>query len=116
MGRLVTFIHYKADWRGREVVQIDPWFLGSQTCCMCGARHKEMENLSVRTMRCECGNVLGRDRNAAVNHYRYPEERENRGFAPTRVEIGDQAGSAGCPPVPFVETRMPAIMVDHESQ
>ena len=33
---------------------------------------------------------MGRDRNAAVNHYRYPEERENRsGNAPTRVEMGD---------------------------
>ena len=54
-------------------------------------------------MDCECGNRMGRDRNAAVNHYWYGEDRQNRSAcAPTRVEIGDQ----GLGPVPVVETRM----------
>jgi transposase len=62
-----------------------------------------MRKLSVRMMVCDCGNVVGRDRNAAVNHYWYPEERENRsGDAPTRVEIGDQELA----PVPVVEARI----------
>ena len=38
MGRLVTFCEYKADWRGRTVEKIDPWFPSSQLCCVCGVR------------------------------------------------------------------------------
>jgi putative transposase len=105
MSRLVTFCEYKADWRGRKVEKIDRWFPGSQTCCLCGARHREMRNLSVRTMRCECGNVMGRDRNAAVNHYNYVPtgNGERLGASPaTRVETGDQ----GFTPVLVDETRM----------
>jgi len=91
MSRLVTFCEYKADWRGRQVEKIAPWFPGSQTCCGCGEIHREMKNLKERMMRCDCGNVMGRDQNAAVNHYWYPEERENRGVrAPTRMEMGNQ--------------------------
>jgi len=103
MSRLVTLCDYKADWRGRRIVKINRWFPGSQTCCECGRLHREMRKLSVQTMVCECGNVLGRDRNAAVNHFRYPEERENRDSdVPARVEIGDQELA----PVPIVETRI----------
>ena len=92
MSRLVTLCEYKADWRGREVVKVDPWFPSSQLCCMCGARHREMRNLKVRTLVCDCGNVLDRDRNAAVNIYDwYPEERENRDRkVSTRMEMGNQ--------------------------
>ena len=91
MSRLVTFCEYKADWRGRKVEKIDPWFPGSQTCSGCGEIHREMKNLKERVMRCDCGNVMGRDQNAAVNHYWYPEERENRiSNGATRMEMGNQ--------------------------
>jgi transposase len=83
-------------------VDVDPRFPGSQTCCLCGALHREMRKLSVRTLVCDCGNVMGRDRNAAVNHYSYPEEPGKRGLAPTRVETGDQEPA----PVPVGEARM----------
>ena len=65
-------------------------------------------------MICDCGNRMGRDRNAAVNHYSYPEEPGKRGAcAPTRAETG----GAGLVPVPVVEARMLAGAVsDHESQ
>ena len=43
MSRLVTFCRYKADWRGRRVVDLDPWFPGSQTCSACGALRPEMQ-------------------------------------------------------------------------
>ena len=114
MARLVTFCRYKAEWRGRRVDDIDRWFPGSQTCCQCGALHPEMKDLSRRELVCTCGNRMGRDRNAAVNHYWYRKECENRsGHAPTRVEIGDQ----GFAPVPVVEARMLAeVRHDHESQ
>jgi putative transposase len=97
MSRLLTFC--KADWRGRRIVAIDPWFPGSQTCCQCGQIHREMRKLSVRMMVCDCGNVMGRDRNAAV----YSEEPRKRGdLAPPRVEIGDQELAS----VPVVEARI----------
>ena len=114
MSRLVTYCRYKADWRGRRVVDIDPWFPGSQRCCRCGARDRRMRSLALRTFTCgACGSRMGRDRNAAVNHFRYPEERENRGdLAPTRAEIGGQ----GPAPVPVVEARtLAGVVLDHES-
>jgi putative transposase len=91
MSRLVRVCEYKADWRARQVETIDPWFPGSQACCGCGEIHREMKTLKQRMMRCDCGNVIGRDRNAAVNHDWYPEERGNRGVhAPTRIEMRNQ--------------------------
>ena len=117
MSRLVTLCEYKADWRGRRVEKIDRWFPGSQTCSSCGERHREMKNLSVDTMRCSCGNIMGRDRNAAVNHYWYSEEPRNCATpGATRVETGDQVGGANPLPVLVVETRILEVMVAHESQ
>lgn len=106
MGRLATFCAYKAKWRGRRIEKVDPWFPSSQLCCVCGARHPEMRKLSERTMRCDCGHVMDRDHNAAVNIYHwYPEERENRGGnASTRMEMGDQELA----PVPVSEVRISA--------
>ena len=113
ISRLVTFCTYKADWRGRTIVKIDPWFPGSQTCCRCGQRHPEMRRLSVRTMICDCGNTISRDRNAAINHFKYPEERGNGSSdAPTRVEIGVQEPA----PVPIGEREYCMLWHDHESQ
>jgi transposase len=102
MSRLVTLCEYKADWRGREVIKVDPCFASSQLCCMCGVRHRETRKLSVRTLACD--NVMGRDRNAAVNIYEwYPEERENRDRkVSTRMEMGDQELA----PVPVSEMRI----------
>lgn len=119
MSRLVTFCRYKADWRGRAMVDLDPWFPGSQTCCVCGSRHPEMKQLSRREIVCDCGNRMGRDRNASVNHYHYGTPRNcaepDRPGGPTRVEIGDQ----GLGPVPVAETRMldlVGLSRDHECQ
>lgn len=114
MSRLVRFCRYKADRRGRRIVEIDRWFPGSQTCSGCDALHPEMRSLSAKLLICDCGVRLGRVRNAAVNHYRYPEETGNRGRAPTRVEIG---GCRGASPVPVDEARTLMDLVhDHESQ
>jgi putative transposase len=108
MSRLVTFCRYKADWRGRTMVDLDPWFSGSQTCSECGALRPEMKQLSRREIVCGCGNRMDRDHNAAVNHQRYPEERENRaGNSPTLVEIAGQ----GFGPVPVGEARIPTSTV-----
>lgn len=80
MSRLVTFCRYKAEWRGWRVEDIDRWFAVRQTCCMCGAIHPKIKmKKGFRAMMiCECGNRMGRDRNAAVNHYWYGQEDRNR--------------------------------------
>ncbi|MFA7122028.1 MAG: zinc ribbon domain-containing protein, partial [Bacilli bacterium] len=38
----------------------------SKTCCCCGKIHAEM-TVRDRVMHCDCGTVLDRDRNAAIN-------------------------------------------------
>ena len=90
MGMLVNFIRYKAAWRGRDVVMVDPLFPSSQTCSVCDNKVAAMANTSRRTFRCDnCGHREGRDRNAARNLFAYGEERRKRaGDSTTDVEIG----------------------------
>lgn len=114
MSRLLDLIATKADWRRREVIRIDRWFPGSQTCCRCKAPHPEMRTKRREWMICSCGTRMHRDRNAAVNHFTYPQG-AGKGVAlggPTRVETGDQAEGASPAPVPVVDARTTAG-VDH---
>ena len=94
MGELVRQFRYKADWRGREVYAVDRWRPSTKPCSSCGTLH-DMP-LGKRTLRCGCGLVMDRDENAAINLWRYGEERRNL----TRVEIGDQAIGSARSPVP----------------
>jgi len=115
IGTLLRQIAYKADWRGRRLVAADKWFASTKQCCRCHQRHAMP--LSKRVMRCNCGNTMDRDENAAVNLYWYPEERENRaGDSPTRGEIGCQVAGVSPLPVSVVEPRILAEMGDHECQ
>lgn len=70
-AQLLRFIKYKAEWRGRQIVEVDRKFPSTQACSSCGVLHKNMKRLSVRVMTCECGNVMDRDENAAVNIWSY---------------------------------------------
>jgi putative transposase len=103
LGMVVRTLAYKADWRGRELVKVDRFFPSSQICSCCGTLHREMRDLSRRVLRCDCGNVLDRDENAAANLYWYREGLGNRPVhRPTRGERGDQAHG----PVPLIEPRI----------
>lgn len=73
ISRLVTFCRYKTDWRGGAWLISTRGFPVSQMCCACGAIRPEIKQLSRREMVCDCGDRIGRDRNAAVNHQRHPE-------------------------------------------
>ena len=64
-GQLIQFTSYKAEWAGRIVKQVNPRKT-SMECCKCGSIQKMP--LSQRTYNCpECGNVMDRDHNAAIN-------------------------------------------------
>ena len=64
MGRFAEFLTYKAEKIGKRVTRIDE-SMTTKTCCVCGKiRHRK---LSERTIICDCGNILDRDKNSAVN-------------------------------------------------
>ena len=66
-GMFLNMLDYKLADRGKYFIKVDKWFPSSQICNRCGTVHAEMKNLSIRKMRCDCGFVLDRDHNAALN-------------------------------------------------
>lgn len=62
-------IEYKAKMTGSDVVVVNRWFPSSKTCSGCGQIH-DMP-LSARQMTCDCGHVMDRDLNAAINLAKY---------------------------------------------
>jgi putative transposase len=66
-GELRRQIEYKANWNGIELAFADRFYPSSKTCSECGAI-KPLLKLSERTFVCEeCGTVIDRDLNAAMN-------------------------------------------------
>jgi putative transposase len=58
---------YKAVWYGSRVILVDRWEPSSKRCSECGWIDADL-TLSDRTFRCvQCGLVLDRDLNAAIN-------------------------------------------------
>lgn len=66
-GMFLNMLEYKLTDRGKYFVKVDKWFPSSQICSNCGCIHREMKNLANRVMKCDCGFVMDRDRNAAIN-------------------------------------------------
>ena len=64
-GMFLTMLNYKLEERGKVLVRVGKWYASSRICSSCGRQHKMP--LAVRTYRCECGMVMDRDMNAAVN-------------------------------------------------
>lgn len=63
-GKLMTLLNEKAESAGVNMVYVDPRGT-SQECSACGATVKK--SLSKRTHKCDCGLVIDRDVNAAIN-------------------------------------------------
>ena len=55
------------------IVYADKYFPSSQFCSKCGKIHREMKDVSKRTLECECGNVIDRDYNSALNLLKFGE-------------------------------------------
>ncbi len=66
-GEFKRQLLYKAEWYGSRVILADRWYASSKTCSGC-AWGEETLTLADRTFRCQqCGLVLDRDLNAALN-------------------------------------------------
>ena len=66
-------IEYKAQWAGIKIIVADRFYPSSKTCIKCGRIKKDLK-LSERIYRCECGNEIDRDLQAAINLKRYGEK------------------------------------------
>lgn len=65
-GLFVSYMEYKLRWEGKKLVKVSRWYASSKICSGCGRIKRELP-LSERTYRCECGIVIDRDINAAIN-------------------------------------------------
>ena len=65
-------IEYKSAWNNIPVIVADRFFPSSKLCSCCGTIKKDLK-LSDRIYKCECGNVINRDYQAALNLKRYGE-------------------------------------------
>ena len=65
-------IEYKTMWNNIPVVIADRFFPSSKLCSCCGSIKKDLK-LSDRIYKYECGNIIGRDYQAALNLKQYGE-------------------------------------------
>ena len=67
LNRFKTMLMYKAEWYGREVIEVGKWFPSSKLCNCCGYKKNDL-TLKDRIWKCpECGVIHDRDINAAIN-------------------------------------------------
>ena len=65
-------IEYKSAWNHIPVIIADKWFPSSKLCNCCGNIKSDLK-LSDRIYQCDCGNIIDRDHQAALNLKRYGE-------------------------------------------
>lgn len=63
-------LRYKCEKYGIKLIEANGWFPSSKMCSACGQVKKDLK-LSERKYRCNCGNMMDRDLNAAINLSRY---------------------------------------------
>ena len=65
-GAFTGMLNYKLTEQGKQLVKIGKWFPSSKMCSGCGIVKDEL-SLDERVYHCECGFVMDRDVNAALN-------------------------------------------------
>jgi putative transposase len=65
-GEIRRQLRYKAEWYGGTLVEVDRIFPSSRLCRFCGWINSDL-TLADRIWTCDCGAVLDRDQNAALN-------------------------------------------------
>ena len=58
---------------GCHLVLADKFYPSSQICSSCGKIHSEMKDVTKRALECECGNIIDRDHNSAINLLKFGE-------------------------------------------
>lgn len=67
-GMFVTFLKYKLEEQGKQLVKVDKFYASSQTCSVCGYKNAAIKNIAIRAWDCPgCGVHHDRDINAAIN-------------------------------------------------
>lgn len=64
-GLFLNMLEYKLSDRGKYLIKVDKWYPSSQICSCCGRQYKL--KLTDKIYKCECGYIMNRDHNAAVN-------------------------------------------------
>ena len=73
-------MEYKSKWNNIQAIIADRFFPSSKLCSCCGKIKKDLK-LSERIYKCECGNVVDRDLQAALNLKKYGEDVLKRSVA-----------------------------------
>ena len=95
LGGFRRMMEYKAEPYGVDLVFADPWYPSSKTCSGCGRVESDLK-LSDRVFRCECGLVIDRDLNAAINLRNLILPRVTREVTPVEIPGWDR-GSRNLP-------------------
>ena len=64
-------LEYKCHDAGIELIAAYRFYPSSKTCCKCGFIHKELKRKDYIYICPQCGNVIDRDYNAAINLMNY---------------------------------------------
>jgi len=64
-AQFLSILEWVAFKRGKQVIRIDRFTATTKTCSGCGKKHQL--TLRDRTLKCDCGLVIDRDHNAAIN-------------------------------------------------
>ena len=71
LGILKNIIKYKCELYGKKFIEIPRYYPSSQICHVCGYRNRKLSP-EEREWQCpNCGTILDRDTNAAINILNY---------------------------------------------
>lgn len=91
-GEFVRQIKYKAEWYGKNVLQIPTFEPSTKLCSSCGVSNNAL-TLADRVWTCECGATHDRDVNAAINIKNYCITNSGRGTSDEPVELPTMVGA-----------------------
>lgn len=110
MGEFRRQIEYKTLWNGEQLFAADRFFPSSRLCSVCGCINSELK-LSDREWICDCGAVLDRDLNAAINLKNLavrrvpPEQAERQTLAESDVRLAAVLQVASSKQEPSIESQ-----------